>query len=112
MKKKMIRESESLGSYYSLLDGKSPTDIIILMQGLHETYGPDCYIDYHHDYVSDGESVISVFYTREETDEELATRKKRSESAKIAKKKSDAKRKAKKEEQERFEYERLKAKFG
>jgi len=112
MKKKIIKESKYLGTCYSLFDGKSLNEIIILIQDIRKTYGEDSTLDYFTEYnYDDGVGAFNVFYNREETDEELATRMKRNRSAKIAKKKSDAKRKEKKEKRDLLEYERLKAKY-
>ncbi len=106
-KRKIVCESLGSESFYDILDGKTPEQVIEHMQGLRTYYGTrDVYFDIQ-SYGYDGGKELYMYERRLETDKEYD--KRLSEEKKVRVKAKEAK--ALKEAKELAEYERLRKKF-
>lgn len=95
-------------SFYDILDGNTPEQVIERMQQLRAGYpGRDVYFDVS-SYGYDGGKELNLYERRLETDKEFE--KRIAEEKKVKAKEKEAK--AVKEAKELAEYERLKKKFG
>lgn len=106
-KRKIITESLGSESFYDILDGKTPEQVIQRMQELREYHGDhDVYFDVQ-SYGYDGGLELYLYQRREENDREYNTRVAK-EKLERAKKKMAAQ---SKKDKEYGEYLRLRAKF-
>lgn len=108
MAKKIVTERLGPESFYSILDGMSPEQVIEQMQAIRAEFGDrDVYFSVE-SYGYDGGLELYTYERRLETDAEYAKRtaaeKKEREKKKVAA--------AKKKDKEYAEYLRLQAKFG
>lgn len=96
-----------LPSFYDLLDGKTPEQVIEVLRKMQQEYsGRDVFFKLEH-YGYDGGITFELHERRLETDEEMAQRLK----LEASRKRDEAAKLKKKHEQELKEYKRLKKKF-
>lgn len=94
-------------SFYDILDGNTPEQVIERMQRLRAEYpGRDIYFDVN-SYGYDGGKTLDLLERREENDKEFEKRMAEEKKAKAKEREA----KATKEAKELAEYERLKKKF-
>jgi hypothetical protein len=106
-KRKIVCESLGSESFYDILDGKTPEQVIEHMQGVRAYYGDrDVYFDIQ-GYGYDGGKELYMYERRLETDKEYD--KRIAEEKKVKAKAKEAK--ATKEAREFLEYQRLQKKF-
>jgi hypothetical protein len=107
MAKKTVTEELDSLSFYDVLDGSTPEQVIDYMQGLRREYGERVIYFSVEPYGYDGGLDLSLYERRLETDAEYTTRTSTEKKARDKKKIAEAK----KEASEYAEYLRLQKKF-
>jgi hypothetical protein len=107
-KRKIVTERITSACFYSILDGKTPQEVIKVMEEYIQSYkGRDVYFDVD-GYGYDGGKELDIYERREESDKEFADRRKKEQKEKDNKKILAAQTEAK----ELAEFQRLSKKFA